>query len=379
MAGQARPDRPRVTGPPISALPAAAEGPAPFPSIADGPTAGPHVPASYRVRVIYRDGTGSIQTDWPVERLAEAVADEKGVVWVDIDDRGASAVEKVEALLRDVFGFHPLAIEDALRETHVPRVDDWGSHLYIVFHAIEYDPKSSRVVGHELDVFLGMNYLVTYHDDPLPFLEQDRHNIERDPEGRLRQGPDHLLYHFLDLAVAQFFPAIERLDRAIDAAQEEVFGRPTPHTLQAIFRVKRSALRLHRILSPEREVLNRLARDTYRPIAEEHRVYFRDVYDHLVHVHDLTESLRDLISGALDTYLSAVSNRTNDIMKALTTVTVIFLPLGFITGFWGMNFFAENTPFHADVPKATLFFGSCLVMAATFAGLIYLARRKGWL
>jgi magnesium transporter len=334
---------------------------------------------TFRVRVVYRDSAGALHTEWPADRLREAVADTGGIVWVDIDDCGALSNAAIEALLREVFGFHPLAIEDALKETHVPRVDDWGDHLFIVFHAIEFEPKSSRLRSHELDIFLGPTYLVTHHADPLPFLEQDRRNLGRDPENRLRHGPDNLLYHFLDLAVAEFFPAIERLDRAIDAAQEEVFSHPTPKTLQAIFRVKRAALKLHRILAPEREVLNRLARDVYRPIAQEHRVYFRDVYDHLVRVLDLTESLRDLISGALDTYLSAVSNRTNDIMKALTTVTVIFLPLGFITGFWGMNFFAENLSFHTPLPRLLLFVLSCLLMIGGFAWLTYLARRRGWL
>jgi magnesium transporter len=336
-------------------------------------------PDAYRVRIVYRDTTGSIRFDWPTDRLREAVDDAGGTVWVDIDDRGSASLAAVEALLRDVFGFHPLAIEDALKESHIPRVDDWGDHLYIVFHSIDFDPRSTHLRFHELDIFLGPNYVVTYHSDPLEFLEQDRRNIERDPENRLRHGPDHLLYHFLDLAVAQLIPAIERLDMAIDAAQEEVFGRPTPRTLQSIFRVKRSALKLYRVLSPEREVLNKLARDTYRPIAQEHRVYFRDVYDHIVRVHDLTESLRDLISGALDTYLSAVSNRTNDIMKALTTVTVIFLPLGFITSFWGMNFFAENLSFHTPLPRPFLFITSCLLMVGGFVWLTYLARRRGWL
>ena len=139
---------------------------------------------------------------------------------------------------------------------------------------------------HEIDFFLGRNYLVTYHNEPIPFLDQDRKNIERDPANRLRNGADHLLYHFLDLAVADFLPAIEHLDDAIDCAQDEVFRRPTQRTLKSIFRVKRAALRLHRMLAPEREVLNRLARDAYEPIHEKHRVYFRDVYDHLVRIHD---------------------------------------------------------------------------------------------
>jgi magnesium transporter len=333
---------------------------------------------SIRVRVIYRDSGGQIHFDWPVERVREAVDDTRGIVWVDIEDLDSKSNASAEALLRDVFQFHPLAIEDALKETHVPKVDDWCEYLYIVFHSIDFDPEAGHVRLHELDIFLGRNYLVTYHTEPLRFLDQDRRNIERDPVNRMRHGADHLLYHFLDLAVAEYLPAIEHLDDAIDDAQEEVFRYPTPKTLQAIFRVKRSALRLHRILMPEREVLNRLARDSYDPIDEGHRVYFRDVYDHTVRVLDLTESLRDLISGALDTYLSAISNRTNDIMKTLTIVTVMFLPMSFLSGFFGMNYFGETLAFQTPLPRALLFTGTCLIMVVTFWAPWLWARRRGW-
>ena len=220
---------------------------------------------------------------------------------------------------------------------------------------------------------------MTYHCQPLKFLEDDRRNIERDPNNRLKHGPDHLLYHFLDMAVSELFEVIEDLDEAIDLAQEEVFRRPTSRTLQSIFHVKRSALRLHRIISPEREVMNRLARDSYASIREEHRVYFRDVYDHLVRTLDMTETLRDLISSALDTYLSAISNRTNDIMKALTVVTVMFLPMSFITGFFGMNFFADNIMFQTPLPKMFLFVLSNVLMIAGFIAPWIMAWRKKWL
>jgi magnesium transporter len=330
------------------------------------------------VRVVYRDPSGTIHHDWPVDRLRDALEGQGGTLWVDLLDPGDAPSERAESLLRDVFGFHELAVEDALKETHVPKVDDWSDYLYIVFHSIDFDPETDDLRLHELDIFLGRYYVVTYHNRPLAFLEQDRRNIERDPENRMRHGPDHLLYHFLDLAVAEYLPAIEHLDEAIDEAQEEVFGRPSPRTLQAIFRVKRSALRLHRVLAPEREVLNRLARDAYNPIAEHHRVYFRDVYDHIVRVHDLTESLRDLISGALDTYLSAVSNRTNDIMKMLTIVTVMFLPMSFLSGFFGMNYFGENLAFQTLLPKGPMFAATCVVMVATFWLPWVWAWRRGW-
>lgn len=330
------------------------------------------------IRVVYRDGTGAIHLEWPADQIRQTVEDQGGTVWIDIADLGSSGNSEVETLFREVFDFHPLAIEDALKETHVPKVDDWGGYLYLVFHSIDFDPDTDRLRLHELDIFLGPNYLVTYHTEPIPVLDLHRRNIERDPRNRLRHGADHLLYHLLDMGIAEYLPAIEHLDDAIDAAQDEVFDRPTPRTLQVIFQVKRSAIRLHRVLAPQREVMNRLARDPYDVIDAEHRVYFRDVYDHLVRLHDITEGLRDLISGALDTYLSALSNRTNEIMKTLTLVTVMFLPMSFLAGFFGMNFFGATLEFRSWLPKDTLFWGTLIVMAMTPGALWLWARRRDW-
>ena len=344
---------------------------------ADTVSSGQSVPG-LQIRVIYRDGDGQIHFDWPVDRIPLALDDEKGTLWVEIEDQHRNSDRRVEELLDGVFHFHPLAIEDAVKDTHVAKVDDWGNYLYIVFHTIDFDPDTDSVRLHELDIFLGRNYVVTYHNEPLKILDQLRRNIERDPANRLKHGAGHLLYHILDMSVAEYLPAIEHLDEAIDAAQDEVFDRPTPNTLQAIFQVKRSALRLHRILAPEREVLNRLARDEYEPVNPEHRIYFRDVYDHVVRIHDITESLRDLISGALDTYLSAISNRTNDIMKAFTLVTVMFLPLSFLTSFFGMNFFGGTLAFETWLPKESLFSGSCLIMFFMPGFLYFFAKHRGW-
>src|SRR5262249_10935954 len=219
--------------------------------------------AGLRIRVMYREGTGKLHLNWPVDDIPQALEDEKGTLWVEILDQTQNTDLRVEALLKGVFHFHPLAIEDAVKDTHVPKVDDWSEYLYIVFHTIDFDPETDHLRLHELDLFLGRNYLVSYHNEPLNVVQQLRRNLERDPANRLRHGADHLLYHLLDMSVCEYLPAIEHLDEAIDEAQDEVFGRPTPRTLQAIFQVKRSALRLHRILAPEREVLNRLARDDY--------------------------------------------------------------------------------------------------------------------
>jgi magnesium transporter len=232
---------------------------------------------------------------------------------------------------------------------------------------------------HELDVFLGPNFLLTYHIEPLEFLGRERASILRDPRDRLRHGADHLLARFLECAVDESLRTIEQLDDRLDLIQNRVLDNPSPAALRTIFRVKRTAIRLHKIFGPQREVLNKLARDPFESVRAENRIYFRDVYDHVVRVHDISESLRDLIAGTLETYLSVMSNRTNDIMKTLTMVTVMFMPMTFLTGFFGMNFFGETLAFDSPIPRRALFFASVSVMALSPAVMWTYAKFKKWI
>jgi len=168
------------------------------------------------------------------------------------------------------------------------------------------------------------------------------------------------------------------LDEEIDRAEDEVFDRPTAATLSRIFTLKRATLHLRRILSPQREVLNRLARDDYAVIDARDRVYFRDIYDHLVRMVDINESLREQAAGALDTYLSATANRTNEIMKVLTMVNVLFLPISFLAGFFGMNFFGPSIEVTASPVGRILVGGVAALMAATPAAMYLWMRRRRW-
>ncbi len=336
-------------------------------------------PGALTIRVIYRDGKGVIHLDFPVDQLPQALNDLAGTVWIDVEDLDSAHNAEVEALLLETFRFHPLAIEDALKDVHVPRLDDWGTYLYLVVDTLDFHPETDELQLHELDLFIGANFLLTYHHEPIEVIDRHRGLIEREPEDRLKLGPSRLLHQILDQVVDAFLPAIEHLDDAINDAQDEVFNHATSRTLRRIFHIKSCALRLHRVVIPMREVLNRLARDSYSQIATDHRVYFRDIYDHLVRVHDIVESLRDLIGGALDTYLSIVSNRTNDIMKVLTLLNVMFLPMTFLAGFFGMNFFGETLMFTGPVlPKAALFWLTMTMMIMTPVGMWLLARLRGW-
>ena len=334
--------------------------------------------AQYNIRLACRNGAGVFDADWAPARIDEALGDEAGLVWVDI----LGPEEQVSPQLRDWlcrhFNFHHLAVEDALAESHIAKIDDWSEYLYIVFHVAGFAPGSDSLDLHELDIFLGPNYLITYHTAPLAILEQDRANMVRDPRDRLRHGADHLLYRFLELAIDQSLAAIEHLDEQVDLLQDAVLENANPRSLRAIFRIKRAAILLHKMLSPQREVLNHLARDPYQPVQPKHRVYFRDLYDHVVRIHDISESLRDLIGGAVETYLSVVSNRTNEIMKALTIVTVMFLPMSFLAGFFGMNFFGETLALPQRLPRIFLFWLTIALMAISPCFIWIYARRRNW-
>jgi len=257
------------------------------------------------IRVMYRSAKGTLTMEYPAEKLAEALRDKRGLVWVDWL---TAPPEDCEPILRDVFGFHPLAIDDALHEEHVPKIDDWDDYIYIALHGVNFKREWDALDTDELDIFLGLNFLVTYHFDPIPAIDRVWAACGRD-ERHVHKGPDHVLYEIGDSLATDYMKVMDELDEAIDLIEDEVFDKPTPSTLERIFALKRAVLRLRRILSPQREVLNKLARDDYKMIDAKDRVYFRDVYDHLVRLYDLNESLRDLVSGALDTYLSVTSNK----------------------------------------------------------------------
>lgn len=287
------------------------------------------------IRALHYQAGGALRTGLEPQDFPQAIARSEDVLWIDMCGESPAASEPVLAQ----FGFHPLSIDDALQETHAPKLDDWGGYLYIVLNALQPGEPGggweARV--EELDIFLGSNYVLTHHDTPIAAIDETWVACQRDPRAT-QNGADHLLYRIIDHLVAGYMPIVEYVDQAIDEIEGELFDRPTPRTLERVFALKRVLLAMRRILLPQREVLNKLARDDYLVIDPKDRIFFRDIYDHIVRLHDLNESLRDLIGGAMDTYLSVVNNRMNEVMKTLTVITTLFMPLTFIAGFFGMNF-----------------------------------------
>ncbi|HQU35251.1 MAG TPA: magnesium/cobalt transporter CorA [Anaerolineales bacterium] len=288
------------------------------------------------IRSLYYSPGKPIRKDIPPQEFTKLIRDRRSLLWVDfVNEPDENSLPILQG-----FGFHSLSIEDALQQTHSPKLDDWGNYLYIVMNYMDVKENGTLWESDvdELDIFLGPNYIVTHHEFPIPAIDETWASCDRDVRN-VQEGADHLLYKIMDFLVAGYMPTVERIDSAIDELEDHIFDKPSPRTLERLFALKRVLLAMRRILLPQREVLNKLARDDYRVIDPKDRIFFRDIYDHLVRLHDLNENLRDLVGGALDTYLSVVNNRMNDIMKTLTIITTIFMPLAFVTGFFGMNFF----------------------------------------
>jgi len=264
--------------------------------------------------------------------------------------------------------------------THSPRrtSQKWtigGAYLYLVLHAVHL--ADDNVETRELDVFIGSNYLVTYRTQEIHALTHQWRVIQRDAR-HIQRGVDHLLYALCDAIAADYLPVMDAIQEAVDRLQDEVFEQADGQVLKRLFKLKRAVLDLRRILAPQREVLNKLARGDFPMIDPRDQIYFRDVYDHYVRLADLNESLRDMVSGTLDTYLSVTANRTNDIVKTLTIVSLMFLPLTFVTGFFGMNFFGSSIELVFDLPKWPFFIAGMAAMAVLPLVLLVYIRRRGW-
>lgn len=327
------------------------------------------------LRSLYRSPEGLDQIDLNPEAFAVALQEPDALLWVDLD---GESPEDCEPILQQVFGFHPLAVDDALQESHVPKVDDWGTYLYIVLHAVILDPGDQIGLDTlELDIFLGANFLVTHRTRPMAAVDRLWSVCQRD-ERQLKKGGAYLLYALADELVADYMPVVDGFDEAIDRIEDLVFSKPTPSLLEQILALKRALLHVRRIIAPQREVLNKLGRGDYAVIDVKDRVFFRDVYDHLVRLYDITESLRDLVGGALDIYLSVVNNRMNDVMKTLTVITTLFMPVSFLVGFFGMNFFQPSIPLASWTGGVAFGFMVAAIILLPLGMLLWM-RRRAWM
>jgi magnesium transporter len=326
------------------------------------------------IRVAYRDKNGNIQWELGVMDIAGLLEKKAGLLWVDMVEEPAESARRV---LGDIFGFHPLAVDDALEERHVPKIDDWGDHLYTVLHAVRPAANADHPLSTvELDLFVSKRYVVSYQSRPISAVDRVWAACSRD-DRQLNKNSANLLYLLADELVNEYLPVVEEISTDLDAIEDEVFATASSAVLAQLFTLKRATVLLRRIMFPQREVLNKLARGDFAVIAPEDRVLFRDVYDHLVRLHDMAEGLRDLSGSVMDTYLSVVNNRMNEVMKTLTLLTTLFMPLTFLTGFFGMNFFQPTDPLPTWTDSLT--FEIVMVSMALIPLLMFFwMRRRAW-
>ncbi|MBM3800796.1 MAG: magnesium/cobalt transporter CorA [Acidimicrobiia bacterium] len=274
-----------------------------------------------------------------VERL---VAQKRGLFWVDL----IAPTEAELSRLQRTFEFHPLSIEDSSHFCQRSKVDVYDGYLFISLYAHRFDKDKQEILADELHVFLGSNYLVTVHREPLPALSRARERYERETEA-YKRGPDFFLYLIGDELVDSYFPLLDDLEAQIDELEEQIGADPGSSVMRSIFSLKQELIHLRKATGPQREVFNSLSTRHYDLIDRRLSLYFQDVYDHIVRIYEMIETHRELLGNALDAYYSATSTRLNEVMKRLTLIATIFMPLSVLTGLGGVNF--RHMPFESPV------------------------------
>jgi magnesium transporter len=290
-------------------------------------------------------------------------------LWVDLDN----PTDEDAKILSDVFGFHELAIEDALKEIQTPKIESYGSYLYLILHGIDFQSAQHRFATHEIDIFLSGRYLVTVHDE---FSRSVQHLLDVCPRNDfvLAEGASALLHRIVDTMVDNYRPEVDKLEARIEEVETAVFDRPAPEQIRSILALKRDVASLRRVVTPQRDVIGRLARREYDIIAEPLAYRFRDVYDHLVRIVEDANMFHDRVTALLDAQLSFTSNRLNQVMKTLTIISTIFLPLTVLTGMFGMNVDLLRFP----GGDAAQFWWIFAVMIAIGSGLYWIFNRAEW-
>jgi len=297
--------------------------------------------------------------------------DEPTVTWINVD--GLHQVEILEKL-GEGFGLHPLVLEDILNTDQRPKMEDYGDYMYIVLKLLYHNDKSNEIAAEQISLILGSNFVISFQEKEGDVFNPIRERI-RNGKGRMRKmGADYLAYALLDSVVDNYFIILEKLGEKIEFLEEELVTNPTPKTLQTLHSLKREMIFLRRSVWPLREVISGLERGELSLIKENTVIYLRDVYDHTIQVIDTIETFRDMLSGMLDIYLSSISNRLNAVMKVLTIIATIFMPLTFIAGIYGMNFqYMPELEWRWGYPLVLL------IMLAIGVFMLISFRRKKWL
>ena len=324
-----------------------------------------------RITVMDYDDAGFLEKEVGSVEECFPFKDTATVTWINVDGvHDAAVIEK----LGGHFGIHPLVLEDIMTTTQRPKTEDLGAAVYVVLRMIEFDEASGATSADQLSLILGPNYVLTFQETPGDCLDSVRDRI-RGGKGRIRkQGPDYLAYAVIDAVVDNYFFVLEKLGERIDALEEQLIAEPRRELLGEIHGLKREMIELRKSVWPLREVVSGLERSESPLIRESTGVFLRDLYDHAIQVIDTVESFREMLSSMVETYLSSLSNRMNEIMKVLTIISTIFIPITFLVGLYGMNF--------VHFPEIRWRWGYAFVWAliiVSVGGMFSFFRRKKWL
>ncbi len=312
-----------------------------------------------RTLAVSRDGT--VIHDAPLSSLSDS---EIQWYWADFSEPD----ENEAGLLDSHFHFHPLAIEDCLHRLQRPKMDPYGDYDFFVFHAL----RSDTLEREEVDMFLSAHYIVTFHRADLPEMNEAWRQIASDPESAGR-GPVYAAYLVMDKLVDQYFPIVYQIEDQINELDSVETDRLTSDRMDRVFDFRARLIKLRRTIVPMRELLYRILSSGHISGLKEQMVYFTDVYDHLLKLSEIIESNRELTSDMRDSFISLNSNRMNTIMKTLTVITTIFMPLTFIAGVYGMNF-----RYMPELETHYGYFAVLAVMLGIGVGMYFWFRRKGW-
>jgi magnesium transporter len=292
------------------------------------------------------------------------------VLWVDL----AQPSVPESLVLSETFAFHPLSVEDAMNPIEYPKIEPYDGYLYIILHGIDFRAAEHGFRTHDVDFFVGPNYLVTVHDGASRSITELRDHCPRNSQ-ILGEGPVALLHRIVDAMVDHYWPEVEKLEQRLNELEEQIFTDPTPSLVREILTEKRDVASLRRVITPQRDVVGRLARRDFAIIDSEMTFRFRDVYDQIVRVADDALIFHDRVTGMLDAHLSNVNNRLNEVMKLLTVVSVIFMPLTLLAGLYGMNVQLPHLPGGPDAQ----FWWLCVICLMVIAGMLVMFRRNRWL
>lgn len=317
--------------------------------------------------LVHRDGTTRQAEAMDPAWLTPAAPE---IVWVDLEAPG----DPERRVLAETFQFHELAVEDALAEVHHPKIETYDGVLYLILHGIQAKKRRGGFETHDVDFFLGRNFLVTVHHYASRSIETER-NICGRHAGVLAEGPAGLLHRILDQLVDHYGPEVDGLEARLEKIETQVFSSTRRNPLRDILGLKADIASLRRVALPQRDAVGRLSRREFPQIPDAMSYRFRDVYDHLVRLTDEAIFLQDRVTGLLDAYLSMQSNRLNQVMKVLTVIATIFMPLTVLTGMYGMNVPLPAFP----GGEGSQFWWILGIMLATSGVMLWAFRRKDWL